>query len=140
MSTTEHKVLAVMLANKFDHPIPPEWDEMKQAAAELRRLSAFEAEATARLASNSDAMDKAASQIKNLKNQIHTCGPNCMKAGCVNERLWSAHNALQNVLSVIQRYLPPDGISVDQAINEIISLVDPWPGEKIPPAQKDSTE
>jgi len=34
---------------------------------------------------------------------------------------------LEAIVSVVCKYLPPDGISKDQAITEIISLVDPLP-------------
>ncbi len=38
---------------------------------------------------------------------------------------------LREVLAVVSQYLPPDGISVDEAMSKIIGLVDPWPqGEK----------
>ena len=35
--------------------------------------------------------------------------------------------ALLKVLSAVQRYLPPDGISIETAMSEIIEAVDPWP-------------
>lgn len=38
-----------------------------------------------------------------------------------------AEFALRKVLSAVQRYLPPDGISIDVAMNEVIAAVDPWP-------------
>ena len=38
-----------------------------------------------------------------------------------------AEFALRKVLSAVQRYLPPDGISIDDAMNEVIAAVDPWP-------------
>lgn len=34
---------------------------------------------------------------------------------------------LEAIVEVVGRYLPPDGISQDQAIHEIIGLVDPLP-------------
>jgi hypothetical protein len=34
---------------------------------------------------------------------------------------------LRSVLGIVQRYLPPDGPTVDEAMSEIIALVDPWP-------------
>jgi hypothetical protein len=36
---------------------------------------------------------------------------------------------LRQVLDVVQRYLPPDGIGLHDAMSEIIGLVDPWPGD-----------
>lgn len=38
-----------------------------------------------------------------------------------------AEQALRKVLSVVQRYLPPDGPSAKDALSEIIAIVDPWP-------------
>lgn len=38
-----------------------------------------------------------------------------------------AEQALRKVLSVVQRYLPPDGPTVHDAMSEIIAIVDPWP-------------
>lgn len=40
---------------------------------------------------------------------------------------------LQAIVAVVCKYLPPDGISREQAINEIIGLVDPLPEQ---PKQK----
>jgi len=37
---------------------------------------------------------------------------------------------LDAIVSVVCKYLPPDGISKDQAIGEIISLVDPLPKQE----------
>ena len=37
---------------------------------------------------------------------------------------------LEAIVSVVCKYLPPDGISKDQAITEIISLVDPLPEQE----------
>jgi hypothetical protein len=37
---------------------------------------------------------------------------------------------LEAIVSVVCKYLPPDGISKDQAINEIIRLVDPLPEQE----------
>ncbi len=34
---------------------------------------------------------------------------------------------LRSVLDIVQRYLPPDGITEHDAMTEIIGLVDPWP-------------
>lgn len=42
-----------------------------------------------------------------------------------------AETALLKVLSAVQRYLPPDGISIDAAMNEIIAAIDPWPVGRI---------
>lgn len=39
----------------------------------------------------------------------------------------SLETALLKVLSAVQRYLPPDGISIEKAMSEIIEAVDPWP-------------
>ncbi len=38
-----------------------------------------------------------------------------------------AETALRKVLDVTRRYLPPGGIDMEQAIAEIIGIVDPWP-------------
>ena len=38
-----------------------------------------------------------------------------------------AERALRQVLSVVQSYLPPDGISIDDAMSQIIALVDLFP-------------
>lgn len=38
-----------------------------------------------------------------------------------------AEQALRKVLSVVQRYLPPDGPSAHDAMSEITAIVDPWP-------------
>jgi hypothetical protein len=38
-----------------------------------------------------------------------------------------AEAALLKVLSVVQRYLPPDGPTAHDAMSEIIGIVDPWP-------------
>lgn len=38
-----------------------------------------------------------------------------------------AEQALRQVLSVVQRYLPPDGPSAHDAMSEITAIVDPWP-------------
>ena len=34
---------------------------------------------------------------------------------------------LEAIIAVVCKYLPPDGISIKKAMNEIISLVDPLP-------------
>ena len=39
----------------------------------------------------------------------------------------TAEHALRRILHIVQRYLPPDGIAIDKAMNEIIAVVDPWP-------------
>lgn len=39
----------------------------------------------------------------------------------------TAEHALRRILHIVQRYLPPDGTSIDKAMNEIIAVVDPWP-------------
>jgi hypothetical protein len=38
-----------------------------------------------------------------------------------------AEQALRKVLSVVQRYLPPDGPTAHDAMTEITEIVDPWP-------------
>jgi hypothetical protein len=38
-----------------------------------------------------------------------------------------ARQRLRAVLDVVQRYLPPGGVSAHNAMSEIIGLVDPWP-------------
>ena len=47
----------------------------------------------------------------------------------------AAELALRKVLAAVQRYLPPDGPSVDVTMNEIIEIVDPWPLDGIPAMQ-----
>ncbi|GAB2806713.1 hypothetical protein GCM10027276_04340 [Comamonas piscis] len=48
--------------------------------------------------------------------------------------------ALRQVRDAVQRYLPPNGISREAAMNEIIAAIDPWPGNRtsgapdLPPA------
>jgi hypothetical protein len=37
---------------------------------------------------------------------------------------------LEAIISVVCKYLPPDGISIEKAMNEIISLVDPLPPQR----------
>ena len=37
---------------------------------------------------------------------------------------------LEAIVAVVCRYLPPDGITREQAMNEIIGLVDPLPDEE----------
>lgn len=43
-----------------------------------------------------------------------------------------AEQALRKVLDVVRRFLPPDGPSIGDAMNEIIEIVDPWPLESKP--------
>ena len=43
---------------------------------------------------------------------------------------------LEAVVSVVCKYLPPDGIDIGQAMNEIIGLVDPLPPQPKEPEQK----
>lgn len=38
---------------------------------------------------------------------------------------------LEAIIAVVCKYLPPDGISIEKAMNEIISLVDPLPAQHI---------
>jgi hypothetical protein len=38
-----------------------------------------------------------------------------------------AEQALRKVLSVVQRYLPPNGPTAHDAMSEITAIVDPWP-------------
>lgn len=38
-----------------------------------------------------------------------------------------AEQVLEEVLSVVQHFLPPDGGTVHEAMDKIIGLVDPWP-------------
>jgi hypothetical protein len=37
---------------------------------------------------------------------------------------------LEAIVAVVCKYLPPDGISIEQAMSEIISLVDPLPPQR----------
>jgi hypothetical protein len=37
---------------------------------------------------------------------------------------------LEAIVSVINKYLPPDGIHINEAMSEIISLVDPLPPQQ----------
>lgn len=39
----------------------------------------------------------------------------------------SYENELKKVLEVVRKYLPPDGTNIDEAMGEIIAIVDPWP-------------
>jgi hypothetical protein len=39
---------------------------------------------------------------------------------------------LEAIVSVINKYLPPDGIPINDAMSEIISLVDPLPAPQRP--------
>ena len=41
--------------------------------------------------------------------------------------LEDAGTALRKVLGVVQQYLPPDGLSIQDAMSKIIAIVDPWP-------------
>ena len=71
MDATEHKALE--LADRLQQDFNSEyinWDNVIEAAHELRRLYAFEAEATDRLASNSEAMAWAADEIHSLRAQV----------------------------------------------------------------------
>ncbi|CAM4401869.1 hypothetical protein COAQ111491_22050 [Comamonas aquatilis] len=45
-----------------------------------------------------------------------------------------AEQALLKVLRAIQRYLPPDGVSGQDTLTEIIGIVDPWPLGAVPAA------
>jgi hypothetical protein len=38
---------------------------------------------------------------------------------------------LEAIVSVINKYLPPDGIHINEAMSEIISLVDPLPAQPV---------
>lgn len=42
-------------------------------------------------------------------------------------KMITAESVLLQILGVIQQYMPPDGLSVADAMQQIISLVDPWP-------------
>lgn len=53
----------------------------QDAAAELRRLHA---------------------EVENYKNHIHTCGPNCTKAGCVNRRLHEQNQTLLDAMKLLK--------------------------------------
>lgn len=46
----------------------------------------------------------------------------------LNDANMAVEHALRKVLSAVQRYMPPDGISSEAAMSEIIAAVDPWPG------------
>jgi hypothetical protein len=45
--------------------------------------------------------------------------------GVMNDR-----QRLEAIVSVINKYLPPDGIHINEAMSEIISLVDPLPPKR----------
>jgi hypothetical protein len=45
--------------------------------------------------------------------------------GVMNDR-----QRLEAIVSVINKYLPPDGIHINEAMSEIISLVDPLPAQE----------
>lgn len=45
------------------------------------------------LADALDEIKELRNQIERLKGHIHTCGPTCSKAGCVNQRLRAAAQA-----------------------------------------------
>lgn len=46
---------------------------------------------------------------------------------------------LEAIVSVVCEYLPPDGISKDDALNKIIALVDPLPPAQ-PPSEQEKAE
>jgi hypothetical protein len=54
--------------------------------------------------------------------QCHKCGQVYSQKKQTNDS-----QTLEAILSVVCRYLPPDGISREQAMSEIIGLVDPGP-------------
>ncbi len=37
---------------------------------------------------------------------------------------------LEAIIAVVCKYLPPDGISIEKAMNEIIGLIDPLPAQQ----------
>lgn len=49
-----------------------------------------------------------------------------------------AEEALRKVLSAVQRYLPPGGLDIKDAMREIISAVDPWPLDRTTQVQPDA--
>ena len=55
---------------------------------------------------------------------VHTAEPGIQATAAAQP----IERALRKVLAAVQRYLPPDGISIDAAMSEIITAIDPWPG------------
>jgi hypothetical protein len=56
--------------------------------------------------------------------------PPWCSGGCCNPdsaQARDAEEALLKVLAAVQKYLPPDGTPIKDAMSEIISIVDPWP-------------
>jgi hypothetical protein len=43
---------------------------------------------------------------------------------------------LEAIVSVVCKYLPPDGIHINEAMSEIISLVDPLPPQPAQPEEQ----
>lgn len=66
----EQKPLALRLADKFDHPLPPEWEEMKQTAAELRRLAAVEKTAAAVAEHFQQQIDRLRSELEAARGKV----------------------------------------------------------------------
>lgn len=52
----------------------------------------------------------------------------------------ATETALKQVLSAIQAYLPPDGITEDECLNRVIACVDPWPAPQPAPAERTGCE
>lgn len=64
-----------------------------------------------------------------------TCPGSECKNGCVRAAATppsqTYEQPLRCVLNVVQRYLPPGGLSKEEALSEIIAIVDPWPDQTI---------
>ena len=80
-------------------------------------------------------------QIAGLVNDVHSCGPTCTRAGCVNGRLrdalqfverWANHHGAkphttpQEALSVIQHYPPIVAITKGYKDGKVPDTPDPW--------------
>ncbi len=72
------------------------------------------------MADGSRSIDSRSRRALELLDRIRAAHPS-PPGGMVSEQ------ALRKVLSVVQRYLPPDGPSIQDAMSEIIAIVDPWP-------------
>lgn len=95
----------------------------------LERFGIQEADTAKCADAFADAMLKdrepAAEMVRRPGRGASMSAPSHMKATPQTE--CKAEQALRQVLDVVQRYLPPDGPSVMDAMSEIIGIVDPWP-------------
>lgn len=51
-----------------------------------------------------------AARIAELESRVHTCGPTCSKAGCINRRLTAERDALRAELARMREPLSDDAI------------------------------